>query len=121
MVHEGIQVVFARDYPSADALIEDMIEEHDAPTSLTVVSADNRVIAAARRRRAKPVASGEWFAELRAAARQPTQTEAKPPPPGNEYEVDRWLREFGFGSTSKLDSNDDRRSPPPATDGASHS
>ena len=95
-LHDGIQVVFARDYPSADALIEDMIEAHNAPTSLTVVSADNRVIAAARRRRAKAVPSGEWFAELRAAARQSPQPETKPPPPENDYEVERWLREFGF-------------------------
>jgi uncharacterized protein len=95
-LHDGIQVVFARDYPSADALIEDMIEAHNAPTSLTVVSADNRVIAAARRRRAKAVPSGEWFAELRAAARQSPQPETKPPPPENDVEVERWLREFGF-------------------------
>jgi predicted RNA-binding protein with PIN domain len=95
-VHEGIQVVFARDYPSADALIEEMIENHNAPTGLTVVSADNRVIAAARRRRAKAVPSGEWFAELRAASRLPSQTETKPPPPGSDFEVERWLREFGF-------------------------
>ncbi|MBL6829882.1 MAG: NYN domain-containing protein [Pirellulales bacterium] len=95
-LHDGIQVVFARDYPSADALIEDMIEAHNAPTSLTVVSADNRVIAAARRRRAKAVPSGEWFAELRAAARQSPQPETKPPPPENDFEVERWLREFGF-------------------------
>lgn len=98
MVHDGIQVVFARDYPSADALIEDMLEDHNAPTSLTVVSADNRVIAAARRRRAKAVPSGEWFAQLRTAARQAqaSQAEAKPPPPGSDFEVERWLREFGF-------------------------
>ena len=95
-LHDGIQVVFARDYPSADALIEDMIEAHNAPTSLTVVSADNRVIAAARRRRAKAVPSGEWFAELRAAARQSPQPETKPPPPESDVEVERWLREFGF-------------------------
>ena len=95
-LHDGIQVVFARDYPSADALIEDMIEAHNAPTSLTVVSADNRVIAAARRRRATAVPSGEWFAELRAAARQSPQPETKPPPPENDFEVERWLREFGF-------------------------
>jgi predicted RNA-binding protein with PIN domain len=94
VVHEGIQVVFARDHPSADALIEEMIEDHNAPTALTVVSADNRVIAAARRRRAKAVPSGEWFAELCAAARQGPQTESKPPPPGSDYEVERWLREF---------------------------
>ena len=95
-LHDGIQEVFARDYPSADALIEDMIEAHNAPTSLTVVSADNRVIAAARRRWAKAVPSGEWFAELRAAARQSPQPETKPPPPENDFEVERWLREFGF-------------------------
>ena len=95
-LHDGIQVVFARDYPSADALIEDMIEAHNAPTSMTVVSADNRVIAAARRRRAKAVPSGEWFSELRAAARQSPQPETKPPPPENDFEVERWLREFGF-------------------------
>ena len=95
-LHDGIQVVFARYYPSADALIEDMIEAHNAPTSLTVVSADNLVIAAARRRRAKAVPSGEWFAELRAAARQSPQPETKPPPPESDVEVERWLREFGF-------------------------
>lgn len=95
-IHDGIQVVFARDYPSADALIEDMLEEHASPSSLTVVSADNRVIAAARRRRAKAVPSGEWFAELRAAARHTPQPETKPPPPGSDFEVERWLREFGF-------------------------
>ena len=61
-IHEGISVRFARGYESADALIEELIDEHTAPTGLTVVSADNRVIAAARRRRAKPAASGESVA-----------------------------------------------------------
>jgi len=97
-LHDGIEVVFARHHPSADALIEDLIEAHQAPGHLTVVSADNRVIAAARRRRAKAVPSGVWFAELRAAGAVRTDTaDPKPGPPTDEQEVDRWLREFGFG------------------------
>jgi predicted RNA-binding protein with PIN domain len=95
--HDGIEVLFARHHPSADALIEELIEDHHAPGHLTVVSADNRVIAAARRRRAAAVPSGTWFAELRAA--RPARTEAgdpKPGPPADEGEVAHWLREFGF-------------------------
>ena len=95
--HCGIDVRFARAQGSADALIEELIEEHDSPTALTVVSADNRVMAAARRRRARPVASGTWLAEVRAAARSAAaRTEAKPPEPQTEGEVNRWLEEFGL-------------------------
>jgi predicted RNA-binding protein with PIN domain len=95
--HEGIDVRFAREHGSADALIEAIIEAHDSPTALTVVSADHRVMAAARRRRARPVASAAWFAELRAAARAAAaKTDAKPPEPQSEVEVNRWLEEFGL-------------------------
>lgn len=95
--HEGIDVRFAREHGSADALIEAIIEAHDSPTALTVVSADHRVMAAARRRRARPVASAAWLAELRAAARAAAaKTDAKPPEPQSEVEVNRWLEEFGL-------------------------
>lgn len=95
--HDGIDVRFARSYPNADALIEELIEDHHAPGSLTVVSADNRVIAAARRRRATAASSGEWFAALReAASRAAAAADAKPLPPASDHEVERWLREFGF-------------------------
>ena len=95
--HDGINVWFAREHGSADALIEELIERHDAPTALTVVSADNRVMAAARRRRAKPVASSEWLAEIRLAARAAAaRSDTKPPEPQTDAEVDRWLKEFGL-------------------------
>lgn len=94
--HDGIDVRFARDHASADALIEELVEDHDAPGALTVVSGDNRIIAAARRRRAKAIASHEWFTELRAARRPSTATEPKPAPPEDDREVARWLREFGY-------------------------
>jgi predicted RNA-binding protein with PIN domain len=95
-VHAGISVRFARGYDSADALIEELIEDHNAPTALTVVSSDNRVIAAARRRRARPVPSGEWLAGLLAAARAAGgQQDAKPPEPGAEGAA-YWKDYFGL-------------------------
>jgi predicted RNA-binding protein with PIN domain len=94
--HEGIDVRFAREHGSADALIEYLIEAHDAPTVLTVVSADNRVMAAARRRRAKPVASLEWLVAARATSRSAASSDAKPPEPQTDVEVNRWLEEFGL-------------------------
>jgi len=95
-VHEGIAVRFARGYDSADALIEELIELHQSPTALTVVSSDNRVIAAARRRRAKPVGSDEWFMGIRNAARSRTPSgDAKPPEPGPGG-AEEWKRYFGL-------------------------
>lgn len=96
LIHEGIAVRFARGYDSADALIEELIDEHQAPTALTVVSSDNRVMAAARRRRAKPVESDAWFASLLAAARDAEKAhDAKPPDPGPEA-AEEWKRYFGL-------------------------
>lgn len=94
--HAGIDVRFARHHASADALIEELIDDHDSPTALTVVSSDNRVIAAARRRRAKPVASDDWLAGLRAAARCAANTgDGKPREPGPEG-AEEWKRYFGL-------------------------
>jgi predicted RNA-binding protein with PIN domain len=93
--HAGIDVRFARRHGSADELIEELIEDHHAPTSLTVVSADNRVIAAARRRRARPAASGDWLIALRAAARPAADADAKPAEPGPEG-AEYWKDYFGL-------------------------
>lgn len=93
--HLGVDVRFARQQDSADALIEELIEAHDAPTALTVVSSDNRVIAAARRRRARPVGSAEWLAGLRAAARAAADTDAKPGEPGSAGRRE-WEEYFGL-------------------------
>jgi len=94
--HAGIDVRFARRHATADELIEELILDHDVPTALTVVSADNRVMAAARRRRSRAVPSGEWLAELRAAARTRAEAgDAKPPEPGPEG-ADYWKDYFGL-------------------------
>ena len=94
-VHGSIRVWFAREYPDADSLIEEMVEE-ESPSGLVVVSSDRRVQAAARRRRAVAVDSSEWLAEKRRAMNEHVrQKETKPTEPG-PGDVEAWKRYFGL-------------------------
>ena len=96
LTHAGLRVWFAREYPDADALIEELVETDRAPASLTVVSGDRRLQVAARRRRAKAVSSEEWLAEMRRRKRESRRrADTKPPEPSAES-VDEWLRYFGM-------------------------
>ena len=96
LVHGGIRVWFAREYPDADSLIEELVEDDHAPASLVVVSGDRRLQAAARRRRATAVSSDEWLATMREQRRHRHRTaDAKPPEPG-PGDVENWLRHFGY-------------------------
>jgi predicted RNA-binding protein with PIN domain len=91
--HRGIRVWFAREYPDADSLIEELVEDATSP-HLVVVSNDRRLQVAARRRRAKAVSCEEWLAEARAARRRSHQAgDAKPPEPGPEG-AEYWKRYF---------------------------
>ena len=94
-VHRGIRVWFAREYPDADSLIEELIDDDNAPQSLTVVSSDRRLQAAARRRRAGAVDCESWLAEARARSRRRDDTDAKPAEP-SPYDVEAWKRYFGL-------------------------
>jgi hypothetical protein len=96
LTHGGIRVWFAREYPDADSLIEELVEDDAAPTSLVVVSGDRRLQAAARRRRATAIGSDEWLASMREQRRQRQRTaETKPSEPG-PGDVEGWLRYFGY-------------------------
>ena len=97
-LHEGINVEFARDPGNADALLEKLIDSHDTPRRLVVVSGDHRVQRAARRRRATAIDSDLWWADLCAERRR---KEAEMPtlpqkPIGNltASDVDYWLTQF---------------------------
>ena len=94
-VHGGIRVWFAREYPDADSLIEELIDDDNAPQSLTVVSSDRRLQAAARRRRANAVDCETWLADLRARSRRRDDADAKPAEP-SPYDVEAWKRYFGL-------------------------
>ncbi len=103
--HRGIRVLFARDHADADELVGKLIAKATAPRRLTVVSSDHRLHRAARRRRATPVDSDQWFAEAerRLHAASP-QTIRKPSPPTSEEEVAFWLEKFAAtGEQDPLD------------------
>jgi uncharacterized protein len=100
LYHRGITVRFARNYESADALIEELILADAAPRRLTVVSSDHRLHRAARRRKAKAIDSDRWYAEtLRQRSRRmhplsPDEIGHKPATPLDENHVEYWLARF---------------------------
>lgn len=97
VLHEGMTVHFARGYPDADAMIEELLERHAAPRSLLVVSGDHRVQRAARQRGAAWVDSDRWYSELRAEqarGRQARDAPVKPAGAPSPAEVDYWVDKF---------------------------
>ncbi len=97
--HRGITVRFAAEYEDADSLIEELIRTESAPRRLTVVSSDHRIQRAARRRKARPVDSDVWYAEVVRARGQRKQTakssSARPSVPLLQEDVEYWIRQFG--------------------------
>jgi predicted RNA-binding protein with PIN domain len=95
LVHRGIRVWFAREYPDADTLIEELVETDTAPGHLIVVSSDRRLQAAARRRRARAVSCEEWLADARADSRRRKHRAAdeKPAAP-SPADVEYWKKYF---------------------------
>jgi hypothetical protein len=98
--HRGLTVRFASQYPDADSLIEELIDQNTAPRRLTVVSSDHRLQRAARRRRAKTMDCDVWYAGVirrrrRRQSHEKRGVAAKPPVPLLAEEVAYWLRQFG--------------------------
>lgn len=99
LVHRGLTVRFADKHESADELIEELIQLDSAPRRLIVVSSDHRLHRAARRRKATPIDSDIWHAQIVQKRRQrnqasPAQTARKPGAPLTESEIEFWLRQF---------------------------
>ena len=95
LTHRGIRVWFAREYPDADSLIEELVDDDHAPSSLVVVSSDRRLQVAARRRRAEASGCEEWLSALRATNRARADHDTKPAEPG-PHDVEAWKRYFGL-------------------------
>jgi predicted RNA-binding protein with PIN domain len=95
--HQGMTVHFAPRHSDADEMIEDLLEQHRSPKSLTVVSSDHRVQRAARGRGATFIDSGEWYTERRAEMRAAEKARASAKPVGDvpADELQYWLRQFG--------------------------
>jgi len=96
--HHGVQVRFAKGYPSADEMLEELIRAHSSPRRLTVVSSDHRVQQAAKRRRAKTVDADVWFEQVEQLQREQgakakdasSVAQDRSLDPGVEY----WLAQF---------------------------
>lgn len=89
-----IHVRYARNYPDADALLEELIECWTAPRELEVISSDHRVQRAARRRGAKYSDSQPWYAKLSRREALGTLEKQKPADAGsNKF----WAEKFEDG------------------------
>lgn len=102
----GITVLFSRDHPEADDMLEELIRKHSAPKSLLVISSDLRIRRTAKARRAESMDADSFLAELQSERLDPAPKRSGrglPPNPSpakevgglTQAQVDYWLKEFG--------------------------
>jgi len=97
--HKGITVFFAVNNPTADERIAELIHSHSDPKRLMVISSDNQIRTAARRRKATSVTADDFLTKLvhdqrdRAIAIEAAKPEK--PMTLSQAESDFWVREFG--------------------------
>lgn len=107
---DGITVEFAAEQPTADIRICELIDKHDAPKKLVVVSSDNQIIQSAQRRGCRMIGADEFMTLLEDPRRPvlpPLENlaEKRPPEIGRSArnlapegmvpkETDFWLEEF---------------------------
>lgn len=99
----GVQTAYSGAGKSADAVVIQFIEAHSAPRSLLVVSTDREIVRAARRRRARPVRSEDFWERMQRdlVAGRPTVREPSEKQTGLDAEATRaWLKEFGLDTPS---------------------
>ena len=90
----GLQIQFAPRGTEADDVLEELIRRHSSPRALTVVSSDHRLHRAARRRKATPVDSEDWVAEVRDSAAN-VETEPERHAKLDPDELRDFFEEFG--------------------------
>ncbi len=93
---EGCRVIFAGPGKDADTLIERMIGRDPAAANLLLVSSDRPIQRAATRRRARPLPSPAFLAQLVRDGAAPPPPRPKPGTPLDREAVRSWLREFGY-------------------------
>lgn len=104
---QDMQVFYARNYASADDLLEELIQADHSPKRLTVVSSDHRVQRAAKKRRATAVDSHVWYGQMhlrwQGHAQAKRVVDAKPEAPVPSHEVAHWLKLFGEIDVASLE------------------
>ena len=119
MAVDPVELIFSGVGQSADDVIIRLIDEDSAPKRLTVVSSDQVIRRAARRRRAR-----DWTAEAflnrlakvvikgKGKADDPPQESSKPG--GGEmtdHHINEWLTEFGLAEKQAPDQDDPFKDP----------
>jgi len=87
---------------TADDAIAQLIRSSSIPKRLTIVSSDQEVARAGRRRRCRVLASDEFLRHLAKDVQIPTQPPVSPPPPDHvkQSQLDAWQRYFGVDEDS---------------------
>lgn len=94
VVVDEMTVVFPDRGIEADAVLEQMIRRHSAPRGLTVVSSDNRILAAARRRKANAIESDRFLARFETRATIDRSPEKPRPGQTTEADLEFWTNEL---------------------------
>ena len=94
-----VEILYSGPEQDADMVLEDLIQQNTAPRRLTVVSSDNRVRKAARKRRCKLLKSPEyleeWIRRQQTSPRRPVEPIQKRRGLG-AGELSAWLERFGL-------------------------
>ena len=112
--HSGMVVRYARGYPDADSLIEELIQRESVPRKLLVVSSDHRIQRAARKRKAHSIDSDAWYSQLwqRPSISRQSLGKKMPEKPVGELsskEVEYWINEFTTEDLEREDPADSIR------------
>lgn len=95
----NLEVVFSGSSHEADDVIEKLIRQDSAPKNLTVVSNDNRIKAAAGKRKAIAADCIEFWTDVIRSLERKRKRQVEPPGKFfgiSEAETKYWLREFGL-------------------------
>ncbi|MCA8990427.1 MAG: NYN domain-containing protein [Planctomycetaceae bacterium] len=101
-VFRGMRILFSPTGKEADDVIEQLILDHSSPKQLVVVSSDNRLMLAAKRRKAGTISSEAFLDELDERAEKGIGQVAEESPQAEKPEVEltdddlaAWEQEFG--------------------------
>jgi predicted RNA-binding protein with PIN domain len=95
--YQGLHIRWAIDHPSADDLIEGLIQHCAAPKQLTVVSDDHRIRDAARRRECKVLGCFdylEWLERHRQKRLKDERRQPSKPQQVSDKDSQYWLSQF---------------------------
>jgi predicted RNA-binding protein with PIN domain len=91
--YEGLHIRFAHGGEVADDVIETLIVRNPSPGNLVVISNDQRIQAAARRRGARSWSSDQFLDHAEASPKTPRPARPDRPPLSRD-DVQHWLEEF---------------------------